>query len=262
VGERDDFCDAGEPKRELFREALSARLDGEDEPMGAAALDAHLAECAACRRWWDDAAAVTRLVRTGPALAGIDVTDAVLPAAPGRWRSRLAVGLRLGLGLLGFAQLALGILQVTALRVIDDSALHETAVDGATPGHLWHESAAWNVAIGGGFLWIAARRARPVGVVPMLTVFIGVLVVLSGADVVAGRVEPLRLASHGFVLVGYLIVLLLSRPVLDLTPPGHGLRGEGWRRARSAGDPPDRVLPFPGPDRSQPAARLPHREAA
>jgi predicted anti-sigma-YlaC factor YlaD len=242
-----------------YRGALSARLDGEDEPAGRAALDAHLAGCAACRQWWDDAAAVNRLVRTGPALPGVDVTDAVLPAAPGRWRGRLAVALRLVLGLLGLAQLALGLLQITALNVIGDSVLHGTAADGATPGHLWHESAAWNVAIGGGFLWIAARRGRPLGIVPMLTVFIGALVVLSGADVIAGRVEALRLASHGFVLVGYLIVLLLARPMLDLTPPGH--RGR-TRPARPTAGRPGTVLPFPRPDRSQPAAEIRHREAA
>jgi predicted anti-sigma-YlaC factor YlaD len=186
----------------------------------------------------------------------------VLPAAPGRWRGRLVVGLRVALGVLGVAQLVLGVLQITALTAVEDSVLHHTAVDGATPGHLWHESAAWNVAIGGGFLWIAARRSRPIGVVPMLTVFIGALVLLSGADVLAGRVEPLRLASHAFVLVGYLIVLALSRPVLDLTPPDpHGHRWP-WPRTRLAAGAPDEVVPFPRRDRSQPAARYPHREAA
>jgi predicted anti-sigma-YlaC factor YlaD len=246
--------------RELYREALSARLDGEDEPVGRAALDAHLAGCPACRRWWDDAAAVNRLVRTGPVAAGVDVTEAVLPAAPGRWRARVALGLRLALGLLGIAQLVLGVLQITMLRSIEASLLHGTAVDGATPGHLWHESAAWNVAIGGAFLWITVRRGPPVGIVPMLTVFIVALAVLSGADVIASLVEPLRLASHGFVLIGYLIVLLLSWPALDLIPPGHRERTRRWWRA---GGRSDAVVPFPRPDRSQPAAQIQqYREAA
>lgn len=245
-----------------YREALSARLDGEDESLERADLDAHLAHCAACRRWWDHAAAVNRLVRTGPALPSVDVTEAVLPAMPGRWRGRLLAGLRVALGLLGVAQLVLGVLQITALSGMDEPALHHTVADGATPGHLWHESAAWNVAIGGGFLWIAGRRGRPVGVVPILSVFIAALVLLSGADVIAGRVEPVRLASHAFVLVGYAIVLAMCRPVLDMTPPDHHGRGWRWRRARPATEPPGGVVPLRRRDRRQPAARSLHREAA
>lgn len=201
-----------------YREALSARLDGEDLPGDRTAtdLDTHLAACAGCRRWLDDAAAVTRLVRTGPALAGPDVTEAVLPAAPGRGRARLALILRMVLGGFGVAQLVLGTIQVTVFRSSVASGLHGTTVDGATPGHLWHETAAWNIAIGAAFLWVASRRGRPVGIVPILTVFIGALVLLSVSDLAAGRVELARVASHGFVLVGYLVVLALTRTQFDL----------------------------------------------
>jgi predicted anti-sigma-YlaC factor YlaD len=250
-----------------YREALSARLDGEETSAERAALDAHLATCAGCRGWWDDAAVVTRLVRTGPALAGVDVTEAVLPAAPGRWRGRLAVALRLALGGLGLAQLVLGMLQVTFLRSPEPAALHGTTVDGATPGHLWHESAAWNLAVGAAFIWIAARRGRPVGVVPLLTAFVAALVMLSAGDVIGGRVEAARLASHGFVVAGYLLVLVLSRTSLDLLPPGRRESRPG-HRGRARPEPvPDRsgdgtVIPFPRPDRGQPAARIRHREAA
>jgi predicted anti-sigma-YlaC factor YlaD len=244
------------------REALSARLDGEDEQVGQAELDAHLAGCPACRQWLEDAATVNRLVRTAPAMAAVDVTEAVLPAAPGRWRGRLAVALRVALGLFGIAQVVLGLLQITTLEGAESDAMHGTAVDGATPGHLWHESAAWNVAVGAAFLWIATRRGRPLGIVPILTVFVGVLIVLSGADMLAGRVEPLRLASHIFVLVGYLLVLALSRPALDLTPPGH--RQRTWT-APELTTLPDSVIPFPQRDqrdRNEPAAMVRHREAA
>jgi predicted anti-sigma-YlaC factor YlaD len=193
-------------------------------------------------------------------MAGIDVTEAVLPAAPGRGRGRLAVALRLLLGALGLAQLVLGLLQVTMFRSAETSTLHGTTVDGATPGHLWHESAAWNVAIGAGFLWVATRRGRPVGIVPVLTVFLAALVMLSAGDVIAGEVAGARLASHGFVLTGYLIVLALSRASLDLAPPG----GRGLARPGSsagAGEPAaGNVIAFPRPDRGQPAAQV--RDAA
>lgn len=47
------------------REALSARLDGEASAAESAALDAHLATCAACRAAEERFADVTRVVRDG-----------------------------------------------------------------------------------------------------------------------------------------------------------------------------------------------------
>jgi hypothetical protein len=105
-----------------------------------------------------------------------------------------------------------------------------TGVD-ATPGHLWHESAAWNVAVGASYLFIALRRSRPSGLVPMLTAFVGMLLLLSVNDLTAGRVDSTRLISHCFVIVGYLLVVGLSRmPDRFATPPGARARGgSGWR---------------------------------
>lgn len=250
---------------EGYREALSAQLDGEPPPDRVAAdgLDGHLAGCPDCRGWLADAAAVTRLVRTGPAVAGPDVTGVVLPAAPGAGRSRLAVALRVVLAGFGVAQLALGLFQVSLLRSSEQGNLHGSTVDGATPGHLWHESAAWNIAVGAAFLWVAARRGRPGGIVPILSVFIGVLVLLGTADLAAGRVEVVRLASHGFVLIGYLVVLALNRPSLDLVPPGRQRERAQAAAAAAVGPvadggsvaPPTRL---PSPDR--PAAQ--YRAAA
>lgn len=204
---------------EAAREALSAQLDGEDP--GSAEVDAHLESCPACRSWLDGAARVTRLARTGLARADLAPLDphalaTILAAAPRR--SRLAPTLRAVLGALGVVQLLLALAQVLATGG-DIGHLHGTSADGATPDHLWHESAAWNVAIGAGFLWIALRRTRPSGLVPTLTAFIAVLTLLSVADLVSGRVEPVRLISHGLVLAGYLVILAMLRPGLDTGDP-------------------------------------------
>lgn len=203
------------------REALSAQLDGEDDASQRDAVDAHLADCGACRSWLDAAARVTRLARTSPAAAvplRPEALATVLAAAPGRGRARLALTLRSVLGVLGAVQLLLALAQVLAIPS-GMSHLHGTTVDGATPNHLWHESAAWNVAIGAGFLWIALRRSRPSGIVPTLTAFIAVLTVLSVVDVAEGRVEPVRLVSHALILAGYLIILALTRPALHTGDP-------------------------------------------
>jgi predicted anti-sigma-YlaC factor YlaD len=204
---------------EEAREALSAQLDGEDT----GSADEHLATCAACQGWVDRAARVTRLARTSlvPAVAPLrpDALATILAAVPGRARARLALSLRAALGVLGAVQLLLALAQVLAIGG-GVGHVHDTTVDGATPDHLWHESAAWNVAIGAGFLWIALRRTRPSGLMPTLTAFIAVLTLLSVVDVVGGRVESVRLVSHGLILAGYLIILALLRPGLHTGAPG------------------------------------------
>ncbi|GAB3827182.1 hypothetical protein [Dactylosporangium cerinum] len=124
------------------------------------------------------------------------------------------------LGAFGAAQFVLGIAQVT-------SGATATELHGSGSGHLWHESAAWNVAIGAGFGWIASRRGRPAGALPMLTAFVALLALLSVNDVLAGRVETERLLSHGFVLAGYAIVVALTRPALDPDRPGSSSSGSG-----------------------------------
>src|SRR6185503_20257301 len=85
--------------------------------------------------------------------------------------------------------------------------------------HLWHESAAWNVAIGAGFLWIALLRVPASALVPVLTAFVGMLTLLSANDLWSGRVDSTRLASHGLVVAGYLVVLGLGRLAGPAGPP-------------------------------------------
>ena len=158
----------------------------------------------------------------------VDASSLILAVRPRG--SRLSTVLRVALGALGLAQFVLGMLQIARNAAIEHA--HDTVVAaGATPGHLWHESAAWNVAVGAGFAWIAWRRTRPTGTLPMLTAFVALLVMLSASDVFAGRVEQIRLLSHGFLLAGYAIVLALCHPRLDPgRPPQHGQRGSRWRR--------------------------------
>lgn len=203
---------------EECREALSARLDGEDDPVESSAVDAHLADCPDCRDWTETAARVTRLARTSSVGSPITLDDKILAAAPGPGRARIALALRGLLGALGAVQLVLGVVQIT--DGARSQSLHGSHIlPGVGPGHLWHESAAWNVALGVGFLWIALRRTRPTGLLPTLTMFVGLLTLLSANDVLADRVDLRRLLSHGFVVAGYLIIVALSRPALDPGPP-------------------------------------------
>ncbi|MFI7543727.1 zf-HC2 domain-containing protein [Actinoplanes sp. NPDC049599] len=231
---------------ERWRELVSAQLDGEDDPADRPRVEEHLSGCAGCREWLERAAAVNRLTRTGLVSDVPDLSAAILaalPVAPAPGRRRLGSGpLYVGLAAVGAVQLILGLAQIGGGA---SSAHVHTGLD-ATPGHLWHESAAWNVAVGAGFLFIALRRSRPTGLVPMLTAFVGMLLLLSVNDLSAGRVDTARLVSHGFVILGYLIVVALSRVTRDSArPPGDRVAGgSGWHLVEAeAEDTPEPALP-------------------
>jgi predicted anti-sigma-YlaC factor YlaD len=64
------------------RESLSARIDGEPEPVSAGEVDAHLLGCARCRTWRQRAGELTRALRVRPAGAVPDLAGAVLANAP------------------------------------------------------------------------------------------------------------------------------------------------------------------------------------
>ncbi|MEU5942927.1 zf-HC2 domain-containing protein [Micromonospora sp. NPDC047548] len=244
---------------EQWREVLSAQLDGEATAAEQAGADAHLDECAGCRDWLDQAAAVTRRSRLTVTAPGPDLSDSILAALPApaassrNLRKRVVLTLRGLLGLLGALQLVLGLAQVGR----GPAGGHNHAGVLAS-GHLWHESAAWNVAVGAGFLFVAARRTPPTGLVPMLSAFVGTLVLLSVNDLLTGRVDTTRLVSHGFLLAGYAILVALSRP--RLRPAGPQARGRdgrsGWRLSLDeAADPAPAQLrlvpPYPGSARTQ-----------
>lgn len=60
------------------REAVSARLDGEESSLDSRAVDAHLATCPACNQFSDDAARVTKLARFTPATPAPDISMKVM----------------------------------------------------------------------------------------------------------------------------------------------------------------------------------------
>ncbi len=161
-------------------------------------------------------------------------------AAAAAWltRRRLAVLLYLGLAAVGAVQLILGLDQIGG----GVTSAHAHAGADATSGHLWHESAAWNVAVGAGYLFIALRRSRPTGLVPMLTAFVGMLLLLSLNDLTADRVDGTRLVSHGFVILGYLLVVALSRVAGEAARPPGARGGSSWR-AHFADDDETEVAP-------------------
>ena len=186
-----------------IRAAVSARLDGEPLGMPAAALDEHLAGCAACTAWADDAARVTRRARLAPAPAVPDLTAAVLAALPRELpgvaaaaRSRLAdTALRLVLLAVAVAQAGLAW-----------PALASGSAAMSAPVHMAHETGAWNLAVAVAFLAVAASPKLAAGALPFLVTLAAVLIPVTLADLGAGHVHADRATAHLLLLVGVALV--------------------------------------------------------
>jgi predicted anti-sigma-YlaC factor YlaD len=199
---------------ERFREAASARLDGEPIGMASTALDHHLATCVNCARWLTDATRLTRMARLGPAdqpdLAEEILATAVLPV---RRVLRRRTWLRLALVVTGLIQLG-----------VAAPSMFGTSIGMAMSTHAMHEAAAWNCAIGIALLATALKPTRAPGVLTVLATFVVVLGLLSIRDVASGAVELARLATHLGAVVGLVLVAALARAERAL-PPGQPAAG-------------------------------------
>jgi predicted anti-sigma-YlaC factor YlaD len=211
------------------KEALSARLDSEESEAERVAIDVHLATCAACRRFIEDAARITRLARTAVATPQPDVVQAVLAAAPRSRRPQLITALRALLGLIGLAQAEVALLAMLGAHT-GERAAQDVVLQGASVAHFAHESAAWNLALGVGFLWVAWRSSRPSGMVPTLLTFVVALTVLVVLDAMAGGVDTARWLAHALVLAGLILVVMLDR--LPRPAGGSAPGAVGWTQRR------------------------------
>ncbi len=166
-------------------------------------LDDHLATCADCAGWADDAALVTRRVRLAPAPQVADLTATVLaalprelPGAAAAARARLAdSALRLALVAVGVAQAAM------AWPVLTSGTGAMSA-----PVHMAHETGAWNLAVAAAFLAVAAAPRLAAGALPFLGSFAALLLPVTVADLGAGHVHAERAVAHLMLLAGVVLV--------------------------------------------------------
>ena len=118
-----------------LREAISARIDGEDPGLPDGALDAHLGFCAGCRAWQQRAHAVTRRARLGGLFLDHDLAPKVIAAASAvaTRRGRRFIQ-QAGPAAMAAAQLAVAIplLLLGHDRSADHAALPDGRGDGAT----------------------------------------------------------------------------------------------------------------------------------
>jgi len=170
-----------------WQEAVSARLDGEDPGIGQEALDAHARVCRDCRQF---AGAAGRSVGILAAVRAADRAAARRrpPAPHGAVRPALA--------LVGMAQL------LTSLPYLVSLA----------DAHVMRDLAAFELALGVGFLVAAARPATAAGLLPTAGALVVVLGVVVVADVISGRAAAASEAVHVTEAAGVgLLWLLASR---------------------------------------------------
>jgi len=175
--------------------------------MPAAELDVHLDRCAACSDWSAQAGLVTRRARLAAAPAVPDLTATVLAALPRELpgvaaaaRSRVVdTGLRLALLVLGAAQAGLAW-----------PALTSGAAAMSAPVHMAHETGAWNLGVAAAFLAVAAAPRLAAGTLPFLATLTVLLVPVTLADLVAGRVTADRALVHALLLAGVTLVATVA----------------------------------------------------
>lgn len=193
---------------DVAQEALSARIDGEREPVPAARVDEHVATCADCRAWYAHAVEQTHQLRRLAGRSQVAVVAATSqPPAVSRRLPSTSTWLRWTLGSVGLMQVGLAIAQAAGVNVGTSAAAHHMMMG----GHLLNESTAWSAALGVIMVVAAARPAAAAGLAGVLSVFSAILTAYVVSDAVAGAVSLDRILSHVPVLAGTVLALLVWR---------------------------------------------------
>jgi predicted anti-sigma-YlaC factor YlaD len=185
-----------------FREAISARIDGEDPGLPGDALDAHLAGCPACRGWQQRAYTVTRRTRLGGSFLDHDLTDRVLaavPAVPPGRRGRLTR--RVGLVLVALAQLAITV----PLLILGHD--HDAGT------HAAHELGSFDLALAIAFVVGAVRPVLSAGLAWPCCIAAGGLMGTAIVDLIAGQTFGVDEAQHLIAVAGAALLFWQARTV-------------------------------------------------
>lgn len=197
--------------------------DGEDPGGDSSDVEAHLAQCAACRGWRESAHQVTRRARLTVAQPvshrAREVAATALARAGAPRRARLVTVARVALVAIAAGQLALTV--PCLLFGHDHSA----------PEHVAHEMGSFDAALAVGFLVAAWRPARALGMRALTGVAAVLLVVTAAADLAAGRTGLADEAPHLLTVAGWLVICCLA----SMTPPAASQarpRLPAWLRSR------------------------------
>lgn len=176
-------CDAAQTE-------VSTAIDGGD-PISADAVR-HLAQCDACRKWQDGAHRLRRstLRSASPVGSSLEVVEVPSRFTAYRW-------IRFALGWAGALLIAWNVVDMFAKG--SGSAIH-----------LERHQAAFGVALGLAFLFVAWRPDRAYGMVPFAATFTFALSVSAIIDLVNGASTLLRESAHLVELAGLALLWILG----------------------------------------------------
>jgi predicted anti-sigma-YlaC factor YlaD len=197
-----------------YREAASAKLDGEASAIPDEDLTTHLTGCVACAAWYATAHRITRMARVGPADPVPDLVDAILASTgPIRRRPRRReLPLRIGIALAALTQAVMWWPDLLGRDPMTQSM------------HVSHESGVWNLALAVAVGWVAARPHYARGLLPMLAAVVVGLVGYSSADLLSGAVGYSRIVEHVPAASALLLIAGLLWVRRDDPTLGHGGR--------------------------------------
>ena len=182
------------------REAISARIDGEDPGVPDGALEGHLVGCEACQDWQRRAHVMTRRARLGGTFLDRDLTGRVLaaiPPVPARRRLRLA--LRCALLGAALAQLAI---TVPLLIMGHD---HDAGT------HAAHELGSFDLALAIAFAVGAIRPALSAGLAWTCAIAAAGLAGTAIADLIGGQTLGADEAQHLIAVAGAALLIWQAR---------------------------------------------------
>ena len=182
-----------------IREAISAVVDGEPAPIDERHIAEHLQRCGPCRTYRAHAIE-TRHATLNARTPVPDLTQRIVRDIRPRdplieWPARIA------LFTLAVAQLSLAI-----------PGLIFGSDEGA-PIHIAHEVGSWDVALAVGFIFVAWRPLRAVGMLPFVAALSCMLIATAAFDLLRGHAEAVFETTHLLEVAGSLLLWYLARPV-------------------------------------------------
>ena len=182
---------------ERWRDAISARADGETLGLDERLLDAHLRHCQACR---DFAATAPMMVATR-----------VATEPPAGLPERVVRGVVLA-DRASTSPIVRGLLAVVALEIIVVSIPALLGDSEATSTHAARHLGAFAVAYGVGLVVVVVRPARARTMLPVAAVLAGALVITSVVDLAQRRIPLVDEAAHLPEVVSVVLVWLIAVP--------------------------------------------------
>lgn len=188
---------------EPYMVAISAAVDGEDPQIDPATLEEHLAGCASCRRFADDAASMRRRHRVGAAPDLPDLSRQVVQRTAAADRSSAAWMAR---WLLALVAVQIVVLAITELLASGDTA------------HASRHLGAFGLAYAAGLAVVVVRPARARTMLQVAVVLAAAMIVTAVVDIAQGRVPLVSETIHIPELFSLLFLWLLARPPREPAP--------------------------------------------